>query len=94
MQFPLFTALVYDAQDNGIPVAWFTTSEATTESIAKFLQSLLAACKDIHSGFEFGCTLTDNDSAELAAIRYDLLKSTAVCRQLFGYKFCLAIPIL
>jgi hypothetical protein len=74
LQFPLYTLMVYDHQNNGIPVAFFLTGEGTATSISKFLKSFMEACRKKKADFDLNCMITDNDDAELLAIRHASIK--------------------
>lgn len=69
VQFPLYTLMVYDCHNNGIPVAFFVPSSATGSNVAAFLAAFKAACRKKLPNFAFNCMLTDNDAAQLQALR-------------------------
>lgn len=69
LKFPLFTLMVYDELNMGMPVAFLLTSSGSADNIETFLKSFSDACRKLRPDFAFSCTLTDNDPAELLAIR-------------------------
>ena len=70
LQYPLFTILVYDAQGNGLPVAWYVTGSANADSIQDFLDAFMTACRKRREDFKPTCILMDDDAAEQLAVRY------------------------
>ena len=52
LQFPMYTLLAFDAQHNGIPVAWFVTGSKTAENLkskrsVNLSASLLSSFQDV-----------------------------------------------
>lgn len=70
-QFHLYTAVVLDAQHNGLPVAWYITSRACTTSVESFLKSILSAGRKIRPDFQFGSVGCDDADDEINAIKCD-----------------------
>ncbi len=69
VQFHLFSAMELDAENNGITVAWYVTSRASTTSVELFLESLLQAARKVRPDFKFGNVGCDDDDAEIDAIK-------------------------
>ena len=70
LQFHLYTAMVMDDQQNGIPVAWYLTNRSCTTSVETFLTSVLDAARKLQPDFQFGSVHCDDAADELAAIRW------------------------
>lgn len=68
-QFHLFTAMVLDAQHNGIAVAWYLTSRSCTTSVESFLAAIQTAAREIKSDFKFGSVGCDDADDEINAVR-------------------------
>lgn len=73
VQFHLFPAMVLDAENSGITVAWYVTSRASTTSVESFLESLMQAARKIKPNFKFGSVGCDDDDAEINAIKWVLV---------------------
>ncbi len=69
LQYHLYTAMVMDDQQNGIPVAFYLTSRASTTSVESFLASVLDAARKLQPAFQFGSVHCDDAPEELKAIR-------------------------
>jgi len=61
--------MVYDHLNNGVPVAFFVPSSATGANVAAFLAAFRDKCRERKADFAFNCLLTDNDAAQLQALR-------------------------
>ncbi len=49
LQFPLYTLMVLDENNQGVPVAWSLGNSGKKESVKVFLQSVLEAAKELQS---------------------------------------------
>lgn len=68
-QFPLFTLMVMDEHQNGIPVAWVISESQTGDSIAQWLKAIVAAVRVQDPDWKPSCFLVDNCEAEHNGIR-------------------------
>ena len=58
-----------------MPVAWCCTGSGTADCIQNFLGAFLKKCQELQPGFMPACILTDDDDAELLAIRLHSARS-------------------
>ncbi len=69
LQYHLYTAMVMDDQQNGIPVAWYLTNRASTTSVGTFLTNVLNAARKLQPEFRFGSVHCDDAAEEQETIR-------------------------
>jgi len=69
-QYQLYTLVVFDAQQSGVPVAWVLSSRNTTEDIALWLEQLMNRCYQLRPDWKPNAFMVDDALAEIAALRY------------------------
>lgn len=69
MQYPLYTVMVFDEWEQGIPVAFTIQGKSRQEDITKWLTKLRDRCLKVRPDWRPNAVVTDNDNAELNAIR-------------------------
>ncbi|MCO5557588.1 hypothetical protein L7F22_011154 [Adiantum nelumboides] len=67
-KFQLYTILVFDTHQNGVPVAWVITSSAETNTIVTWLTRLRNRVLDYNKSWEANAFLVDDATAEINAI--------------------------
>ncbi|MCO5559333.1 hypothetical protein L7F22_050746 [Adiantum nelumboides] len=68
-KFQLYTILVFDTHQNGVPVAWVITSSAETNTIVTWLTKLRNRVLDYNKSWEANAFLVDDATAKINAIR-------------------------
>jgi len=68
-QYPLYTIIVFDEWEQGIPVAFTIQGKSREVDIVPWLTKLNARCIAVQPDWRPNAFLVDNDQAELNAIR-------------------------
>ncbi|KAL3690906.1 hypothetical protein R1sor_004557 [Riccia sorocarpa] len=79
--FQLFTWMVYDKHQNGIPVVWALLERHRAEDLQVVQQKIKEMVEEKHAdiiggSFQPSCFLTDDSAEEKASIRMRMIKST------------------
>jgi hypothetical protein len=69
-QYPLYTVLVFDQWQNGIPVAFIITSKCTEEDILHWLTALRDRVLYFKSDWHPNAVIVDCAKAELNCVSY------------------------
>ena len=70
MQYELYTLLVFDEQEAGVPVAWAISSRNKIEDINEWLREVYKRGKAQKEDWHVNAFMTDDASAEIEAIRF------------------------
>lgn len=70
MQYQLYTLLVFDKQQNGIPIAWVVSSRNRSSDISLWLSKLMERGRQLKPDWTVNAFMTDDALAEIDAIRY------------------------
>ena len=70
LQYPLYTVMVFDDWEQGIPVAFAIQGQSREEDIVVWLMKLRDRCLKAQPSWKPSAVITDNDNAEINAIRY------------------------
>ncbi|GLJ06535.1 hypothetical protein SUGI_0041370 [Cryptomeria japonica] len=66
--YQLYSCLVFDEQQSGVPVAWAVTSRNKIEDIQVWLMELWRRGKEKRPNWRINAFITDDASAEIQAI--------------------------
>ncbi|KAK9817903.1 hypothetical protein WJX72_004022 [[Myrmecia] bisecta] len=69
MKFPLFTLMVFDDHENGIPVAMCVASRENSQTVEMILRAFRDTLRESQPDWEPRCFLVDCADSEAAAIR-------------------------
>ena len=69
MQYELYTLLVFDEKEVGVPVAWAISSRNKIEDINEWLREVYKRGKAQKEDWHVNAFMTDDASAEIEAIR-------------------------
>ena len=72
MQYQLYTLLVFDKQQNGIPVAWVVSSRNRSSDISLWFSKLMERGRQLKADWTVNAFMTDDALAEIDAIRFFL----------------------
>lgn len=70
MQYQLYTLLVFDKQQNGIPIAWVVSSRNRSSDISSWLSKIMERGQQLKLDWTVNAFMTDDALAEIDAIRY------------------------
>lgn len=70
MQYQLYTLLVFDKQQNGIPIAWVVSSRNRSSDISSWLSKIMERGRQLKPDWTVNAFMTDDALAEIDAIRY------------------------
>jgi len=68
LQYPLYTVMVFDEWENGIPIAFVIVGKSKEKDILPWLKKLNARCCAVQPDWRPGSVIVDNAQAELNAI--------------------------
>ena len=68
LQYPLYTVMVFDEWENGIPVAFIIVGKSKEKDVLPWLDKLNARCRASQPDWHPGSVIVDNAQAELNAI--------------------------
>ena len=69
LQYPLYTVMVFDEWEQGIPVAFTIQGKSRAVDIVPWLRKLNARCQAVMSDWRPNAFVVDNNQVELNAIR-------------------------
>lgn len=69
VQYPLYTAMVFDEWRNGIPVAFFVISQCREKDLLFVLQELQKCVQEIDMTWNPASIIVDNAQAEINVLR-------------------------
>ena len=70
MQFELYTLLVFDEQEAGVPIAWAISSRNKVEDINEWLSEVYKRGKEFKKDWHVNAFMIDDASAKIEAIRF------------------------
>ncbi|GLJ36926.1 hypothetical protein SUGI_0746530 [Cryptomeria japonica] len=68
--YQLYSLLVFDEQQSGVPIAWTVTSRNKIEDIEVWLVELQRRAKEKRPDWSINAFIIDDASAEIQAIQY------------------------
>ena len=69
MQYQLYTQMVFDKNQNGVPIAWVISSRNTTEDIKKWLSKLFEIGMKERPDWQVHAFIIDDAAVEIEALR-------------------------
>ena len=69
MQYQLYTLMVFDKNQNGVPIAWVISSRNTTNDIKKCLSTLFEIRIKERPDWQAHAFITDDVATEIEALR-------------------------
>ena len=70
MQYQLYTLLIFDKQQSGVPIAWVVSSRNRSSDISLWLSKLMDRGRQLKLEWTVNAFMTDDALAEINAIRY------------------------
>eukprot|EP01018_Ginkgo_biloba_P003089 Gb_21020 [translate_table: standard] len=69
LKYPLFTLLVFDTYQNGLPVAWIISSSSSASDIQSWMEKLRSRIYEMDPTWRPSAFMVDDAAAEINAIR-------------------------
>ena len=86
MQYQLYTLLIFDKQQSGVPIAWVVSSRNRSSDISLWLSKLMDRGRQLKLEWTVNAFMTDDVLAEINAIRYYVwIISTHMCQCFFRF---------
>lgn len=86
MQYQLYTLLIFDKQQSGVPIAWVVSSRNRSSDISLWLSKLMDRGRQLKLEWTVNAFMTDDALAEINAIRYYVwIISTHMCQCFFRF---------
>ena len=86
MQYQLYTLLIFDKQQSGVPIAWVVSSRNRSTDISLWLSKLMDRGRQLKLEWTVNAFMTDDALAEINAIRYYVwIISTHMCQCFFRF---------
>eukprot|EP01018_Ginkgo_biloba_P027366 Gb_05759 [translate_table: standard] len=68
LKYPLFTLLVFDTHQNGLPVAWIISSSSSTSDIQSWMEKLRSRIYEMDPMWRLSAFMVDDATAEINVI--------------------------
>eukprot|EP01018_Ginkgo_biloba_P024576 Gb_08233 [translate_table: standard] len=68
LKYPLFTLIVFDTHQNGVPVAWIISSSSSTNDIQNWMEKLWSRIHEVDPTWRPSAFMVDVVAAEISAI--------------------------
>eukprot|EP01018_Ginkgo_biloba_P036354 Gb_12992 [translate_table: standard] len=68
LKYPLFTLIVFDTHQNGVPVAWIISSSSSTNDIQNWMEKIQSRIHELDPTWRPSAFMVDDVAAEINAI--------------------------
>ena len=86
MQYQLYTLLIFDKQQSGVPIAWVVSSRNRSSDISLWLSKLMDRGRQLKLEWTVNAFMTYDALVEINAIRYYVwIISTHMCQCFFRF---------
>lgn len=72
VQYPIYSLLVFDSNNNAIPVAWILTSNFAMGEIHRWMGALYDRVRSKDPTWKLGGFIVDDPSADVLSIRFSI----------------------